>query len=50
MYYAYTGCITFKPLGFNNAELPASHGLSDPQFQGHPCSMKELHNLALQVP
>ena len=49
MYYAYTGNITFKPLGSKNVEPSVGNSPSDPQFRGCPCSMKELYNLALPV-
>ena len=49
MYYTYTGCITFEPLGSENVEPPQVRSSSDTQFRGCPCSMKEMYNLASEV-
>ncbi|KAF9647869.1 hypothetical protein BDM02DRAFT_3116340 [Thelephora ganbajun] len=48
-YYAYTGCVAFKPLGSENIEPPAGQSPSDPQFRGYPCSMKEISRLAHEL-
>ena len=50
MYYKYTGCIAFLPLGSKlDVEQSPDENPSDPQFRGSPCSIKEMYTLASQV-
>ena len=50
VYYKYTGCITFTPLGSRQSgRVLTVRNPSDPRFRGYPCPMKEMYNLALQV-
>jgi len=49
-YYAYTDCVSFKPLGSKDVESSVGHSPSDPRFRGCPCSMKELYELASLLP
>lgn len=50
VYYKYTGCITFTPLGSRQSGgVSAMRNPSDPRFRGYPCPLKEMYNLALQV-